>query len=157
MKVVINACYGGFGLSARAIQRLAELQGRPCYFFKHDLSMNTYTPLPTLEEASSDEVFCLFAYDIPNPNEVFHKEVEWHEMSLEERQASNDQQEQHTIQDRDIARNDPLLVQVVEELGEDANTRFSNLKVVEIPDDVAWEIDEYDGYEHVAETHRTWP
>lgn len=33
MKVVINACFGGFSLSALATKRYFELKGRPCYFF----------------------------------------------------------------------------------------------------------------------------
>lgn len=53
-------------------------------------------------------------------------------------------------------RSDPLLVEVVEELGESANGSCANLAVVEIPDDVEWHIHEYDGNEHVAENHRTW-
>ena len=57
----------------------------------------------------------------------------------------------------DVARDDPYLVQVVEELGEEADGGFANLMVVEIPADVNWEIDEYDGIEHIAEVHRTWP
>lgn len=56
----------------------------------------------------------------------------------------------------DIPRNDPALVRVVEELGESAGDRYSLLKVVEIPDNVEWQIEEYDGMEHVAEVHRTW-
>jgi hypothetical protein len=47
-------------------------------------------------------------------------------------------------------------VQVVEELGDEANGRCSELSVVEIPDGVQWEIVEYDGLEHIAEQHRTW-
>ena len=53
-------------------------------------------------------------------------------------------------------RADPRLVAVVEQLGEAANDRFSKLKIVEIPDGVAWHIAEYDGLEWVAENHRTW-
>jgi hypothetical protein len=56
----------------------------------------------------------------------------------------------------DIQRDDPVLVQVVEQLGEEANCRFSKLKVVEIPSDVQWEIAEYAGNEWVSEKHRTW-
>ena len=55
-----------------------------------------------------------------------------------------------------ISRDDPALVAVVKEFGEDVNTRFSNLKVVRIPAGVEWIIEEYDGYEWVAEKHRTW-
>lgn len=55
-----------------------------------------------------------------------------------------------------IPRDDPALVQVVEELGDDAAGHYSELKIVEIPDDVEWHIAEYDGLEHVAENHRIW-
>lgn len=57
---------------------------------------------------------------------------------------------------RSFERNDPILVEIVEQLGKAANGLFSNLKVVEIPDDVKWQIQEYDGNEWVAEEHRTW-
>jgi hypothetical protein len=56
----------------------------------------------------------------------------------------------------DIERNDQYLVRVIEELGDDANGRFSELKVVNIPDEVEWQIEEYDGLEWVAEKHRIW-
>lgn len=56
----------------------------------------------------------------------------------------------------DIERNNQYLVRVVEELGDEANGRFAELKVVDIPDEVEWQIDEYDGLEWVAEKHRTW-
>jgi len=55
-----------------------------------------------------------------------------------------------------IDRDDPHLIQVVEELGRAASGDFAELKIVEIPDDVQWEINEYDGSEWVAEVHRTW-
>lgn len=54
------------------------------------------------------------------------------------------------------SRDDAALVQVVEEMGESANGQCAELAIVEIPDDVEWHIDEYDGSEHVAENHRTW-
>ena len=57
---------------------------------------------------------------------------------------------------RDIKRDDPKLVAIVERLGEAANGEFAKLKVVEVPDGVEIEIVEYDGWEHVAEAHRTW-
>ena len=63
---------------------------------------------------------------------------------------------QTAVLDREIARDDPVLVEVVETLGAAANTRVSELAVIEIPEDVAWQIDEYDGWEWVAEQHRTW-
>ena len=53
-------------------------------------------------------------------------------------------------------RADEDLIYVIETLGKDANGSCASLKVVEIPDDVNWYIEEYDGREHVAEVHRTW-
>ncbi len=91
MKVVINDCFGGFGLSKEAYEYLG---------------------------------------------------LEWDGFGF--------------LSGYDIERNDPKLVECVETLGEKANGTFSKLKVVEIPDDVDWEINYYDGLETVEEKHRTW-
>lgn len=53
-------------------------------------------------------------------------------------------------------RADEVMVKVVEDLGERANSERSSLKIIEIPDDVDWVIEERNGYEWVAERHRTW-
>jgi hypothetical protein len=90
MKVVINRCFGGFGISDTALARYNELA---------DTKLETY-----------------------------------HGMD----------------------RADPLLVQVVEELGKDADNVYSELKIVDIPDDIEWYIHEYDGLEAVYEKHRIW-
>lgn len=58
--------------------------------------------------------------------------------------------------DGDISRSDSVLVEIVEEMGEKAGSRFSTLKVVEIPEGVNWYVEEYDGREWIAERHRTW-
>ena len=58
--------------------------------------------------------------------------------------------------DFNIKRNDPILVEIVEQLGEAADGDYAELKVVEIPDDVQWIVEEYDGAEWIAEKHRTW-
>jgi hypothetical protein len=51
---------------------------------------------------------------------------------------------------RKICRHDHRLVQVVEELGEEANGSFSRLAIVELKGD-RYRIDEYDGNETVQE------
>lgn len=49
------------------------------------------------------------------------------------------------------------LVRCVEELGSSvASGNLAQLKVVEIPDDIEWELEEYDGIEWVSEVHQTW-
>jgi hypothetical protein len=90
MKVVINDCHGGFGLSEAAMDEYKNRKG------------------------------------ITDPN-FYHF---------------------------DIPRDCPVLVEIVER--GDANGIFSDLKILEIPDDINWYIEEYDGMEHVAERHRTW-
>jgi hypothetical protein len=50
--------------------------------------------------------------------------------------------------DWDIPRHDPILVQVVEELGTDANGTCSDLRIAEI-DEPCYQIYEYDGAERV--------
>lgn len=113
-KVVINKCYGGFGLSHEAILRYAEIKG---------------LKLIVVERRSS---IC--------PNNYYIGE----------------EKEENFFSEYDIKRDDPALVKVVEELGEKANSWASELYVVEIPADVNWFISEYDGWEHIAEVHRTW-
>ena len=60
------------------------------------------------------------------------------------------------ISDYDIPRDDEHLVAIVDEMGANADGRFSYLRIVEVPDDANWYIEEYDGMEWVAERHRTW-
>jgi len=89
MKIAINVCYGGFGLSEQALARYAELANKQ------------------FDEFGTD-------------------------------------------------RDDPYLIQTIEELGLKCNTRYSEIRIVEIPDNVEWEIMEYDGTEYIAEKHRQW-
>lgn len=137
MKVVINNCYGGFGLSDEAMHLYAKLKDITLYPEKTIWGYTFYT--------------------VPAHKRVARIEgAQFYELSMEERIAYNKQCSSESLYDRDIPRNDPVLVQVVETLGKKASGRFAALKIVNIPDGVSWEIDGYDGLEHVAETHRTW-
>ena len=56
-----------------------------------------------------------------------------------------------------LKRDDPLLIEVITELGEEASTRYSQHKIIEIPDNVEWYIYQgEDGREAIHEQHRTW-
>ena len=57
---------------------------------------------------------------------------------------------------RGIAREDSALIQVIEEFGREASGRHAELEIVEIPDGVDYEIDDYDGMESIHEKHRSW-
>jgi hypothetical protein len=137
MKVVINSCYGGFGLSHEAVLRYFEIKGIAVYPEKHNW-FYTYWLVPESERVPLKEG------------------KDFYEMSVPDRKAYNEAYSNQTIYPREIERDDPILVQVVEELGKKADGDCANLNVVEIPNDIEWEIHEYDGMEHVAEKHRTW-
>lgn len=141
-EIVINKCHGGFGLSIEAVQRYFELKNIPVWSeFDNkyaSLKLVTYWLVP------------------PDADRIDGSPDNWHSMSLQERQAHNAKYEQQVFTPRDIARDDPVLVQVVKELGSVANGSHAELKVVSVPADVEWEINEYDGLEWVAEKHRTW-
>lgn len=134
-KIVTNRCYGGFGLSDKAMRRYAELKGLTLY---PELSKHGFTTYWTV------------------PQDRRPEEIDWHSASQQERQASNEKHAKCCLYDGDITRDDSALIQAVEELGELANGRFAELKVTEIPDGIEWEIKEYDGTEWVAEKHQTW-
>ena len=55
-----------------------------------------------------------------------------------------------------IPRNDPHLVQVVEELRDAADGSHAALKVVDFPDGLPWQISEYDGSESVEFDMSEW-
>ena len=154
MKIVINVCYGGFSLSPKAVKRLAELQGKPCFFFTSEYvnHKSVYKPI------EMENIHGLFfsAFTVPNPNEVLAENKEWHDMTDEEKKQSNKKHEDIALTNRPDDRTDLNLIEVVEELGDEADGDCAELKVIEIPDGTEWEIDEYDGTETVDEKHRPW-
>lgn len=141
-KVVINAQYGGFGISKEGMQRYCEIKNIPCWIEedKKFTSMGIFT-----------------CWIVPPEERIEEKEGEaFYAMSMEDRIAYNKARSAQELYYREIPRDDPALVQLIEEDADRYSGRHATLKVVEIPDDVEWEISEYDGYEHVAEVHRTW-
>jgi len=144
VKIVINRCYGGFGLSERAYLWLID-RGVPVMPY----TAQTRDPETGLWSKPKDDGDVIYDYDHPEATleepiggrESFRRLVGRFSMNngwLERK------------------RNHPLLVACVEALGSEANGRFAKLSIVEIPDDVEWEIDEYDGIEQVHEKHRSW-
>jgi hypothetical protein len=54
-----------------------------------------------------------------------------------------------------VARHDPILAEIVERLGDQANGMCAKLRIKEIPSGTPYRIDEYDGSESV-ETNDTY-
>lgn len=140
MKVIINKCYGGFGLSREAMQYIAKARGIKLYIEENE-------KFPSLSPT----------YWIV-PKEKRPKEIKnWAEAPIEDRQAYNEAYSEATLEcGRDVVRHDKDLVAAVHALGEKADGFCSELKVVEIPDGTDYVICEYDGLEHIAEKHQTW-
>lgn len=118
-KVVINKCFGGFGLSHEGVMAYAANKGMTLWYETDDDSKGGYRHYFTQPPEGRDEHTSHFSDD-------------------------------------DIPRDDPALVQTVEELGAAANGFCARLGIIEIPDYVQWHIEEYDGQEHIAEDHHTW-
>lgn len=140
MKVVINKCFGGFGISHKAAMRYFEIKGIKVWPEKNEkyLSLNFYT------------------YWTKPPKERPTGEDNFRTWPVEKRAEYNKAYKEATACVWDIGRNDPALVQTVEELGAEANGEHARLVVVNIPDGVEWEIDEYDGMETVQEARERW-
>ena len=57
----------------------------------------------------------------------------------------------------DAYRTHEKLINAVEKIGlEKSSGKCARLEIVDIPDDIEWEIDEYDGIETIREAHRSW-
>lgn len=142
-KIVINVCFGGFSLSPKAILLYAKLKCKPVFgYIKNPEHVNKaydkqgyirYNPQST----SIPFIVHWLWTDLGDVLDDIDNGAEW-------------------VHDRDIPRHDKNLVLVVERLGKASGGLAADLKVVEIPEDVEYIIQEYDGLEHIAEKHRTW-
>lgn len=108
-KVVLNRCYGGFGLSDKAYKLYAEKKGLTVYLERKN-GYSICWIVPEDERESKGWRDCVLYYD-------------------------------------DIERDDPDLVAVVEELGDEANGECAKLEVVEAY--VGFSIGYYDGMESI--------
>ena len=140
-EVVINKCYGGFGLSHQGVMEYAKMSGFELYPFvdKRDKNRNL---LGIGKEAK---------FESYNPKKDAFT-IYYSKKPLENGQYVKDS----WFYDGDLERDDPILVKVVRKLKEKSFGECANLKIVRIPADVEYEIEEYDGTEWIAESHKTW-
>jgi hypothetical protein len=137
MKLVVNKCYGGFGLSPIAILEYLKLKGKDCFFYKQNYDDKLYHRIE-LSDASNYDLTLTKDYGATVKDD-------WKAFEPDYFYYGN------------IERTDLDLVKVVEMLGEKQSSgSLSELRVVEIPDGVQWELDEYDGIESIHEVHRSW-
>lgn len=136
MKVILNKCYGGFSVSPKVYELYAKAIGKKTYFYNMQYSDGIVKYIKTDEPTFFSSCFLRDYGDVVQENEI-----NWTKENL------------HIDGDY---REDEKLIKIIEELGEDANTQYSNLKIVEIPDGMQYVIDDYDGIETLHEDVETW-
>jgi hypothetical protein len=139
MKIVVNKCYGEFVLSNEAYGELIRL-GIPVkkYIEQKRGKGGLYIPEP------KNEGFIIFDRLLSKGENNFS---DADHIRLFGRYWDTWTRDNRTH---------PLLVKVVERLGKKASGSLARLEVIEIPDGIKWEIDDYDGIETVHEQHRSW-
>lgn len=140
-KVILNKSYGGFGVSKKAYELYAKKKGLEVYSYQLDFFDDEYGRKHT-RLVRTDYPISIFAqYSTRDLGEVVDSISEEDKLDLDTNM-----------------RDDETLIEVVEELGKDANGRFSDLVIVEIPDDVAedYVIDDYDGIETLHKRVTVW-
>jgi hypothetical protein len=139
MQIVVNRCHGGFGLSHTAIMLYAEKKGIKLYSVvevnSYDFSNRPHKY--KLWDGTGEPFFIAYITAPLNEDGTFPTDS-YFSISSE------------------IKRTDTILIEIVRELGDAANTKYSKLEIIDIPEDISYEISDYDGYETVEETHRSW-
>lgn len=128
MKAVLNGCYGGFGLSQEAIKELIVMGWTITEFNEEHRPVDEKADIIYKPKDSH------FGY----ASEGYH--INWFKYQTHGEKF----------------RTNKDIVAVVEKLKEKANDRHSNLFIVEIEEDVFWEIDNYDGIEKVRYGSSRW-
>ena len=130
MKIILNKCFGGFDVSEEAYKLYAKKKGLNLYLYASDF----VSFKKCIYKKTNDETLFkhYFTKDMGSNIEI-----------------SNEDYKKYSLYLDDVYRTDPILIEVVEELGDKASGRFGALEVVEIPDNCYYKIDEYDGVETI--------
>ena len=130
MKVVINGCYGGFGISNFAYKELLRRKGKECYFYKHEYDVG-YFRIDKDEDVDkhlfitvSTEDYGKFTEKIDDEHCVYYC--------------------------GDDIRTDSDLIEMIEEFGsEKCSGKYAELEIEDIPSGAYYRIGEYDGIEWI--------
>lgn len=144
MKIVLNRYCRRFELSKAGLERLIELKIKStgyknvyCYKFIFDEDGKMYALISPFNISNAKDLILLTNETFDNVTKLSHddfKELKCYLMNW---------------RGRDSRYDDEDLITVVEELGAPASKDLSNLKVVEIPDDYDWLIDQYIRFERL--------
>lgn len=139
-KIILNKGYGGFSVSPLAHKIYAERIGKELFYYVGNYDHYNHGLIYTKVsfEEFKKQLNLFYFYSTKDLGDSFVSDIirdigEEYELDLDENH-----------------REDPLLIEIVEELGKEASGRFGTLEVVEIPDELAngnHMIDDYDGIE----------
>ena len=142
-KIVINIGVGSFTLSYFGVMEYAKRKGINIFAYKRDRELEGRNRFIRIAGEDKD-----LGYERGIIYSTSYNEVSGY---------TSDIFGEGYFDDTVLARDDKDLVAMVEDMGEKVEGKYSELKVVEIPDDVRWHISNDDaGQEWVAENHRTW-
>ena len=137
-KIVINTCYGGFGLSPKAIAFILK-QRNPdikLWYYKKTFDNRSLRYTYNIVEDAESASYVSLKYLGDTIEDVGVNQIKINDNFVFSHQIN-------------LQRHDPLLVKTVETLGEEADGAFSELEVVDIDTD-RYIIKEYDGLEDVV-------
>ena len=161
MKIILNKCFGGFGFSPKVYVEYAKRKGIDLFVYDKKYSDDTnksiyeatYFKVP-LERITSDN------YAFINVNDRLFS-PHFCTVDLGDSFPNDDKQKydalnEHSLYLNEHYRTDEVLISIVEDLGSEANGKYADLKIVEIPDDLDYVIDDYDGIETLHQNIPTW-
>ena len=140
-KIVINKCFGGFGLSDTAMREWAKRKNYGIVTDSNGWGAGVFVPV----WASPD-----LCHGIEMPYD------EYMALAAVDRELASELGSPKVIDAYRIPRDDGDLVDIVTEMGKASFGDFAQLAVVDIPDGIDWYVEEYDGREHIAQHHQTW-
>lgn len=139
MKVVIATTHCGFTPSPVLVQKYLDRKGKECHVYELiDKTVAAWVPTDIYHHGL---IFIFTKYygpkvDLGIVNDEDHFNPFWWEKQY---------------------RTDPDFIAAVESMTEqEIAAERSTYKVVEIPDDVQWQLESDEGIEWIAEKHRTW-
>lgn len=149
-KVILNKCFGGFDVSPQAYQLYAMKKGYS-HLYKYKWVIDSWiSPWDIYSDSHFYELIDLF--DSSNGyyfTKYFGDKIYKDEISKED-------WNNYYLYLGTEHREDPILIEVVEELGDKASGACGKLVIVEIPDDLHYIIDDYDGIETLHEDVEVW-
>lgn len=149
-ELLINRCFGGYTLSNEVLIELTKRKHKDfkkLYFYCKDYSNQRYVKIKDFKYKNGKLVNSGYFLD--------SLYLSYHDQG--DIVKYNDFKYDKLIWSDDWSRDDEDLIKLFKEWGsERCSGDCSKLKLVEIPNDIEYYIDDYDGLESIHEKHRSW-